>query len=165
MAVGPADAYERLFEFAAVLGDVMEQGMAERGLTRARAELLWRLYHQGPMTQRELSDALRCTPRNVTGLLDALQEDGFVDRTPHPTDRRATLVTLTSQGDAALGRLHAEYQQSAHDLFADVPATDLKVFLRTLEHLLARLRSATWATVEPHAVVTPPATAAKPAGR
>lgn len=165
MAVTPGNAYERLFEFAAVLGDVMEQGMAERGLTRARAELLWRLYHQGSMTQRELSDALRCTPRNVTGLLDALQENGFVDRTPHPTDRRATLVTLTSQGDAALGRLHAEYQDSARELFADIPATNLKVFLRTLEHLLARLRATTPATAGTDAEINQAATAAKPAQR
>jgi len=137
----PPGAYERLFEFAVVLGDVMELGMTERGLTRARAELLWRLYHEGPMTQRQLSEALRCTPRNVTGLLDALQADGFVDRTPHPTDRRATLVTLTNRGRAALDRLHTEYQQGAIELFAGIPGRDLEIFLNTLDQLINRLRA------------------------
>ena len=36
--------------------------------------------------------------RNVTGLVDALEGAGFVTRSPHPTDRRATVVSLTPQG-------------------------------------------------------------------
>ena len=39
----------------------MERGLAERGLSIARAELLWRLLRLGPRTQRELSQDLRCT--------------------------------------------------------------------------------------------------------
>jgi DNA-binding MarR family transcriptional regulator len=46
-------------------------------------------------------DAYIRQERNVTGLVDALQADGFVMRSPHPTDQRTTLVTLTEQGGAA----------------------------------------------------------------
>jgi DNA-binding MarR family transcriptional regulator len=49
---------------------------------------------------RELAEALRVSPRNVTGLLDGLEATGFVARTMHPSDRRATLVTLTEHGKA-----------------------------------------------------------------
>jgi DNA-binding MarR family transcriptional regulator len=96
-------ALERLFELAILTTDVMEGGLAERGLTRARAEVLWRLHRQGPMTRRELSEAMRCTPRNVTGLVDALERDGYVTRGRHPTDRRATIVTLTERGAKVAG--------------------------------------------------------------
>jgi len=51
----PNAALERLFELAVVLVDAMDRGLSARGLTRARAELIWRLQRQGPMTQRELS--------------------------------------------------------------------------------------------------------------
>jgi DNA-binding MarR family transcriptional regulator len=137
----PEDAFERLFELAVVLGDVMDEGLSERGLTRSRAELLWRLHHRGPMTQRQLSQALRCTPRNVTGLLDGLETDRLVARAPHPTDRRATLVTLTHEGTTTLARLQADYQQGANELFAGITATELTAFLTTLDQLLARLHS------------------------
>jgi hypothetical protein len=50
------------------------------------------------MTQRQLSQVLRCTPRNVTGLLDALETAGLVARGRHPSDRPATLVHLTDEG-------------------------------------------------------------------
>ena len=132
---------ERLFELALLLTDNMEQGLAERGLSRARAELLWRLRARSPMTQRELSQALRCTPRNVTDLVDALEGAGLVARGPHPTDRRATLVSLTDRGQAAAARMQAESQQFAAELFRDVSAAELASFVKVVDHTLGRLRA------------------------
>ncbi|MFD0506250.1 MarR family winged helix-turn-helix transcriptional regulator [Streptomyces chiangmaiensis] len=102
-AASASVSLDRLFELAEVLGVMMQRGVAERGLTTARAGLLWVLFHEGPMTQRDLARQLRVTPRNVTGLLDALEGDGLVERGPHPTDRRATLVSLTAQGRSTAG--------------------------------------------------------------
>lgn len=141
---GVPEALEKLFEVAVLLADAMDQGLAERGLTRARAELLWRLeehlrQHGAPMTQRELSQALKCTPRNVTGLVDVLQADGLVARGPHPTDRRATLVTLTERGRAASAMMHSEYQRLGGILFADLAGSDLSGFVTVLDRVLARL--------------------------
>jgi DNA-binding MarR family transcriptional regulator len=136
------EALARLFELAVVLFEAMERGLADRRLSRARAEVLWRLYHRGPMTQRELSQALNCTPRNVTGLLDALQADALVSRGPHPTDRRAVLVGLTEAGTGIVAALNTEHHEGAGYLFGDVPAADLASFVTTVDHVLARLRQA-----------------------
>ncbi len=142
MSTSATGALERLFELAVVLAESMERGLAERGLTRARAEMLWRLGQQGPLTQRELSQALQCTPRNVTGLVDALEADGFVRRGPHPTDRRATLVELTEQGRNAATVMHVGYQQLAALLFADLAPAELTSFVASLDRILVRLRDA-----------------------
>jgi DNA-binding MarR family transcriptional regulator len=132
---------EQLFELAVLLVDGMESGLSERGLTRARAELIWRLQRQGPMTQRELSQALQCTPRNVTGLVDALQADGYVLREPHPTDRRATLVQLTERGLEAAAEWRRGYRDLANLLFADLGAAEFARFAADLDHLLGRIRA------------------------
>src|ERR671922_327023 len=121
-------ALERLSELAVLLTDAMDRGLAQRGLTRSRAELLWRLRRQSPMTQRALSRALRCTPPNVTDLVDALEAAGLVARGPHPTDRRATLVGLTDAGRAAAARMQADYGTLAADLFSDLKGEELDVF-------------------------------------
>ena len=134
-------ALERLFELALLLTDGMDRGLAERGLSRARAELLWRLRARSPMTQRELSQALRCTPRNITDLVDALETAGLVARGPHPTDRRATLVSLTDRGQAAAARMQAESQQFAAELFRDVSAAELASFVKVVDRTLGRLRA------------------------
>jgi DNA-binding MarR family transcriptional regulator len=132
---------DQLFEVAVVLGEAMARGLGAHGLTTARAELIWRLHEAGPMTQRQLSQVLQCTPRNVTGLVDALEAAGFVERGPHPTDRRATLVSLTQQGTATATAWYAERQQGTAALFGDIPRHHLEQFVATLEQVLVRFRA------------------------
>jgi DNA-binding MarR family transcriptional regulator len=136
------DALERLFELAVLLTEAMDQGLTAQGLSRARAQVVWRLRGLGSATQRELSQALRCTPRNVTGLVDALQAAGLVARSPHPTDRRATLVTLTTRGAATAARWEAEYRRLAGLLFGGLAATELGGFVATLDRVADALRQA-----------------------
>jgi len=135
------DALERLFELATYLTDAMDRGLGERGLTRARAELVWRLGRLGPVTQRRLSVELRCTPRNVTDLVDALERDGFVTREPHPTDRRAILVTLTERGTSEAGTMNSDYRRTAVELFAGLDAAQVSAFGTIIEQMLGRLRT------------------------
>jgi DNA-binding MarR family transcriptional regulator len=131
-----------LFTLAALLGHAMDQGLAERGLTRARGEVIWTLQHRGGMTQRELSQALDCSAPNVTGLLDALQAAGFVTRGPHPTDRRATLVELTELGKRTASEWSAGAHEFATTLFADLATPQLTDFVSALNRVLAQLRAA-----------------------
>ncbi|MGQ0842106.1 MarR family winged helix-turn-helix transcriptional regulator [Actinokineospora sp.] len=121
------------------LGDHMATSLGRRGLTRARATIVWRLFHDGAMTQRRLSQALKVTPRNVTGLLDGLEEGGFVARNPHPTDRRATLVTITAKGRAAARAMHEDHERFAASLFAELAPDALTALHRTLTDVLRHL--------------------------
>jgi DNA-binding MarR family transcriptional regulator len=135
-----AEAVGRLFELATQLSGPMDRRLAEERLSRARAEIIWRLHQVGPVTQRELSEALRCTPRNVTGLVDALEAGGLVTREPHPTDRRASLVTLTARGRRTASAWQAGYLELAERLFAGVESTEVAGFVATLDRVLERLR-------------------------
>jgi len=80
------------------------------------------------------------TPRNVTGLVDALVDTGFVTREPHPTDRRATLVALTPHGTETMTTMARDHERLAEDLFAELP--DREAFARGLDHVLRRLEEA-----------------------
>jgi DNA-binding MarR family transcriptional regulator len=142
---GPArvdDALMRLFELTTVLGGYMEQGLTERGLSRARASLIWLLHHDGPATQHAIARSLRVTPRNITGLVDALEADAFVARTAHPTDRRATLVTLTQHGQDTAIALAADYRDGARYLFGDLEPAHVEGFLATVASVLNKLEAA-----------------------
>ena len=61
---------DQVLELVVALNDDMTQALAREGLTVPRAHLAWVLHHGGPTPQRALADALRVTPRNVTGRLD-----------------------------------------------------------------------------------------------
>lgn len=159
-AVNVADAdalLDQLFELSLTLAGLVERWLSEHGLTRARAHVLWLLRHYGPVTQRMLAQALGVTPRNVTGLLDALEASGHVARTAHPTDRRATLVTLTSTGNAATAALQAGHREFARVLFGDIPGTDLSRFSAVADHVITRLRDTDLGAIAEVAAGQPPA--------
>jgi len=117
----------------------MDQGLGEQGLTRSRAEVIWRLHHLGPVTQRALSEAMRCTPRNVTGIVDALEATGHVARRPHPSDRRATLVTLTGRGRATAVAWQSAHQELAARALANLEDAQIAGLTETLDHMLGNL--------------------------
>jgi DNA-binding MarR family transcriptional regulator len=93
------------------------------------------------MTQRALARTLGVTPRNVTGLLDGLQGDGLVLREAHPTDRRATLVSLSTRGREITASLRGGRDEMADALFGDMPAARLEAFRDGLESVIERLRA------------------------
>ena len=126
-------AMDQLFDLAVVLGEVMNQRLAAHGLTPARAEVLWVLHRTGPRTQRELSDVLKCTPRNVTGLVDALEQAGFVDRTAHPSDRRAIVVRLSEPGRSLIADWSTDRGHGTAQLLGGIPADDLAMFSAVLD--------------------------------
>jgi DNA-binding MarR family transcriptional regulator len=133
-------ALNRVLELAILINADMRDGLAERGLTESRTHLLWELHQRGPSTQRELADALRVSPRNVTGLVDALAATGFVARQPHPSDRRATLVHFTDHGAEAARRLESDQQEFARVLFEGMSASHFSGLVHGLDAVLDRLR-------------------------
>jgi DNA-binding MarR family transcriptional regulator len=123
-----------------VLDDDMTQAIGALGLTPARTHLLWELGRRGPVPQRVLAEALKVTPRAVTGLVDALVADDLVTRQPHPTDRRATLVTFTARGEALVAQLKGDHKALARALFASMSEREFDSFSRSLAGVIDRLR-------------------------
>ena len=71
-----------------------------RGLTFARYELLMLLTfsRRGTLPMNRIGRLLQVHPTSVTNAVDRLQSAGLVERGPHPTDARSTLVSLTATG-------------------------------------------------------------------
>jgi DNA-binding MarR family transcriptional regulator len=141
MAVDRHAVLDRVLELVVLLNQDMTQRLARDGLTVSRTHLLWELRHRGPTTQRDLAEALRVSPRTITGLVDGLVATGFVTREPHPTDRRATLVTFTDRGATAMEAMGAEQEEFARLLFSGVPEERLACFAAGLDDILTRLRA------------------------
>ena len=135
-------ALDQVLELVVLLNEDMTRGLGELGLSVPRAHLVWLLHHQGPTTQRALADALKVTPRNVTGLVDGLVASGYVTREPHPTDRRATLVSLTEHGAATLAEMDRSHRELATLLFGEMSGRELGAFTAGLGHVVGRLKEA-----------------------
>jgi DNA-binding MarR family transcriptional regulator len=132
----------RLFSLAPRLVEILDLGAREYGMSYSRGRVVAALHALGPVRMRELSKAVGVTPRTITGLIDALEADGWVQRRPDRSDRRATIVALTSAADDAFARLLQGYRGLAQDLVAGISEADQRIALGVIEHVSARLEDA-----------------------
>jgi DNA-binding MarR family transcriptional regulator len=78
---------------------------AEFDLSSAQGEFLCTLEPQEPAPMVSLARSLHCHDSNVTGLVDRLEQRGFIERLSNPKDRRVKLIALTEDGESLRGRL------------------------------------------------------------
>jgi len=110
-------------------------------------ELLLAVEERSP---RELSTLLGLTTGSVTAMLDRLEKHELLTRTPHPVDRRKTVVKLTPQGaqrcyelvgphiDDAKKELGVKYSVDQLQLFSDFLRTATAIQDRHTQRLRAR---------------------------
>ena len=119
-----------------VLSIRADQVLAPIDLTFSRYELLVHLYfNDGQLPMAQLGKRLQVHQTSVTSLVDKLEAQGLIRRTPHPTDRRSTIAQITPEGLAVTGeaitRLNSE-------LYRDLGLTGDEV--RTLISVLTKMR-------------------------
>jgi DNA-binding MarR family transcriptional regulator len=74
----------------------------DSSLSYDRARVLVTLHCNGPQRMRDIADQVDLPARNLTAVADTLEAEHLVRRTPHPTDRRATLLEVTDAGRSAI---------------------------------------------------------------
>ncbi len=129
-----------MLELVVLLNDDMTRAIEALDLSPSRTHLLWELGQRGPVTQRVLAESLRVTPRAITGLVDILAASGLVTRESHPTDRRATLVTLTAAGRRLTNKLKRDHRALARALFDQMSTREFQHFERGLATVITQLR-------------------------
>ena len=86
------------------------------GLTRSQWSVLAYLRREDGAQQQRLAELMELTPITMTGLLDRLERDGWVERRPDPEDRRAKRIFLTEKVAPVMKKIQAlgkEVRQSA----------------------------------------------------
>ncbi|GLY70758.1 MarR family winged helix-turn-helix transcriptional regulator [Amycolatopsis taiwanensis] len=112
--------------------DVQVRRVAEQlGLTPSQVIALRELSE--PITARELATRMSCEASNATFVLDRLEEQGLIQRRPHPTDRRAKQIVLTPAGQRRRGEaLHHLGTRSPLTPLTPAQQENLRDLLRTL---------------------------------
>ena len=97
----------------------VESALRPYDLSFSRYELLRLLAFSsgGALPITKASDRLQVHVTSVTHAIRRLESDGLVERTPHPTDGRTTLVRLTDLGRATVEDATVTLNK---EVFADV---------------------------------------------
>ena len=157
-------AYFVLTEAVSLLQHQIEQQLrAEGDLSYVQFQLLARLNARGPLTMTDLADGVVYSRSGLTYQAGLLEKAGLITRGPSPDDERATLVTITDNGRALLGRVMPGHVQVTRLLFDPLTDDDLHhlgdIMTRVRDHMRARPpRSAAPRKHRPSPTSTPPAT-------
>jgi len=114
---------------------MMDRWLDGHGLSEGRLSVLWRLQGGTSITLGDLAVSLEVSPRNITGLIDHLEADLLVERSPDPEDRRATRVRLTPAGARKLEAVQAQKAMARTTILAGFDEDDLN----QLRHLCLKL--------------------------
>jgi DNA-binding MarR family transcriptional regulator len=112
----------------------------ETGVSPYHHAVLIALDESSHKTQGAIADTLGYDRGQLVGLLDELEEQGFVERRRDPNDRRRHIVKLTPEGKRALGRLRTLSRRIEDEFFEPLDAQHRKqlhaLLLRLAEHHL-----------------------------
>ena len=111
------------------------------GLNYARLRLLQELHRGGPAIMRDLGTQLGTSPRNMTAIVDALEEARLVVRRRHPTDRRATLIELSPEGAREAEQELGARIDAMSEIFADLSPAEREQFSSVLSKLASAIKA------------------------
>lgn len=113
------------------------------GVSMAQLNIMYTVQRNGEMTMSGLADVLNVSLSNASGLIDRMEERGFVERTRVPEDRRIVLVHVTADGARMLEEVDALSDELLRSVLGRVKPSQLP----GIAHAVAELREALEATI------------------
>ncbi|MEV7726413.1 MarR family transcriptional regulator [Streptomyces sp. NPDC087917] len=134
----PRDTAE---ELQLALGMLVRQMRAasQGGISLSQMSVLKRLDRLGPSTAAELARAEKIRPQSAIATVHSLLTEGYVLRTPHPTDGRRLLISLTERGRTLVRERREAGQGRIAELMAGRLSPEEQVRLAEAVPLLRRL--------------------------
>ena len=134
------EAAARLQHLAGVLGEALDQVAVNEGLANQGdyqvLSLLRLAEHQGEsMTATDVARQLGMTTATMVNRVDRLERLGYVERSPHLIDRRASILNITPDGVACADRMvrrRTEERERRLAVLSDRERTTLTALLRKL---------------------------------
>lgn len=128
------ETYRALLRTALYLKRAMKTLFSRYNLTGAQFGTLTRIPPEGiPLTQ--LAEMAWADPGNVSGIVDRLEREGWVQRHRSSQDRRVVLIALTAQGRALLDEILPLHRAAVRQVMGVLSAAERA----TLRDLLARI--------------------------
>jgi DNA-binding MarR family transcriptional regulator len=78
------------------------RAQGDHSLSATQIAALGAVFRHGALTPGELAEHEKVQPPSMTRVISRLEEKGLLTRSPHPTDRRQVVLSLTEQGEKLL---------------------------------------------------------------
>lgn len=123
----------------AVDGVLRDRLRREFDTTLPRFDMLAALSrHEAGLKMSRLSEVLRVSGGNVTGIADRLADEGFAERIPMPGDRRAMLLRLTPAGAQEFARQAAAHERWIDEMLGGINGEEARALALRLQQFADR---------------------------
>ncbi len=133
-------------DFRATIG-AMKCAMSERlvrlGISMAQLNIMYVLQRNGEMPMSRLADVLNVSLSNASGLVDRMEERGFIDRTRVAEDRRVVLVRVTKAGSRVIEENDALSDELMRDVLGRLEPAQLVIIAGAVSEFRSALESRT----------------------
>ena len=126
----------RVIRLVARMRTAIGERLRAIGVSIPQCDVLTTLSEEEGVSQQELAKRLYVTKGNISGLLDRLEQAGFVERRSIASDRRQYAVYLTETGRATAEKAIAVQHRWIASTIGRMPEADLE----SLEARLVMLR-------------------------
>lgn len=107
---------------AGALDKAMDRELERHGLTIQSFSVVMTVLEHDGLTQREIGSRFKAPAYAITRAIDGLENDGFLERRPHPSSRRANTVHATAKAQRLAPTLIAIIERVNKRLLADFDA-------------------------------------------
>ncbi|MFF2179082.1 MarR family winged helix-turn-helix transcriptional regulator [Lysinibacillus sp. NPDC058147] len=108
------------------------------GFSKSHILILDYLSQEGPKRPSAIADRLKVTTGGVTVLTTKLINAGFIEKTQHATDRRASQLKITADGENILEDSRQQVTELIQNLFGMLSADEVQ----TLRDIFVKLLNA-----------------------
>jgi len=92
-----------------------------------------------PMRMKELAKKMGVTTGTLTVMIDRLEQQGVLKRTPHEKDRRSYLIALTEKGQGLFAEHHQYHLRLTEEITATLSPEEQALFSGVLEKILGQI--------------------------
>jgi len=119
----------------------MSERLVRLGVSMAQFHIAVTLQRNGVTTMGRLADLLGVSLSNASGLIDRLEERGFVERTRVPEDRRIVMVRVTDAGTKLIEQNDALSDELMRDVLGRLSPDELPAIARATADVRAALEA------------------------
>ena len=117
-----------------------EQGVVKNsGLSTPQMHTIEIVGHSGSLRMKELAKKMGVTTGTLTVMVDRLEQQGLLQRTPHETDRRSYLIALTEKGQGLFAEHHQYHLHLTQEITATLSAEEQALFSAVLEKVICQM--------------------------
>lgn len=122
------------------LRNYLKNALAKGGIkiTPAQAGILALLLEKNGRTMTELSQALSIDNSTITGLVDRLENAGFLRRRMKAEDRRISLIYITPEGDRETHKAIMTLKKVNEEIKSGFSEDEMVIFKRVLKSFFVK---------------------------